>query len=67
MCKKDYNGEKDEERTKLKERSVRMYRQHIRQPQYQQLKVKGHLRLSGNGELPIFLFFRMRPQNTDLR
>ena len=37
------------EKTKLRDR-VRMCRQHIQQPQYQQLKVEGHLRVCGNGE-----------------
>ena len=40
-----------ERKTKLRDR---VYHQHIRQPQYQQLKVEGHLRLCGNGEFRIF-------------
>ena len=41
-CKEEYIGETGEGKTKLRDR-VRVYRQHIRQLQYQQLKVKGHL------------------------
>ena len=33
---------------------VRVYYQHIRQPQYQQLEVDGHLKVRGNGECQIF-------------
>ena len=32
-CKKEYNGETEEGKTKIRDR-VRVYRQHIRQPQY---------------------------------
>ena len=44
-CKEEYIGETGEGKTKLRDR-VRVYRQHIRQPQYQQLrkdKVEGHI------------------------
>ena len=44
-----------------------MYRQHIRQPQYQQLKVEGHLRVCGNAEFQIFPLLQMRSQDTNLR
>ena len=44
-----------------------MYRQNIRQPQYQQLKVGGHLRICGNGEFQIFPMLQMRSQDTNLR
>ena len=40
-----------------------MYRQPIRQPQYQQLKVEGHLRVCGNGEFRIFPLLKMRSQD----
>ena len=43
-----------------------MYWQHIRQPQYQQLKVEGHLRICGNGEFRIFPFLQMRSQDKNL-
>ena len=44
-----------------------MYRQHIWQPQYQQLKVEEHLRVCGNGEFRIFPLRQMRLQDTNLR
>ena len=63
-CKEEYIGEIGTEKTKLKDR-VRVYHQHIRQPQYQQLK--GHLRVCGNGEFWIFPLLQMRSDDTDLR
>ena len=39
---------------------VRVYRQHIREPQYQQLKVEGHLRVCGNREFGIVPLLQMR-------
>ena len=39
---------------------VRVYRQHIREPQHQQLKAEGHLRLCGNGEFGIVPLLQMR-------
>ena len=65
-CKEEYIGETGEGKTKLRDR-VRVYRQHIRQPQYQQLKVEGHLRVCGNGEFQIFPLLQMRSQDTNLR
>ena len=44
-----------------------MYRQHIRQPKYQQLKVEGHLRVYGKDEFQIFPLLQMRLQDTHLR
>ena len=52
-CKEEYIGETGEAKTKLRDR-VRMYRQHIRQPQYKQSKVKGYLRVCGKGDFRIF-------------
>ena len=65
-CKEEYIGETGEGKTKLKDR-VRVYRQHIRQPQYQQLKVEGHLRVCGNWEFQTFSLLQMRSQDTSLR
>ena len=47
-CKEECIGETREGKTKLRDR-VRVYRQHIWQPQYQQLKVDGHLSMSLRG------------------
>ena len=44
-----------------------MYRQHIQQPQYRQLKAEGHLRVCGSGEFQIFPLLQMRSHNTNLR
>ena len=55
--------ETEEGKTKLRDR-VRVYRQHIRQPQYQQLKVEGHLRVCGNGEFWIFPLKRGSSKNS---
>ena len=54
-CKEEYLGETREGKTKLRER-VRVYHQHIRQSQYQQLKVEGHLRVCGNKEFKIQIY-----------
>ena len=45
----------------------RVCRQHIRQSQYQPLKVEGHLRVCGNGEFGIFPLLQMHSQDTNLR
>ena len=54
-CKEEHIGETGEGKTKLKDR----VRQHIRQPEYQQLKVEVHLRVCGNGEFQIFPLLQM--------
>ena len=64
-CKEEYIGETEEGKTKITDR-VRLYRQHILQPQYQQLKIKGHLRVCGNGDFQIFPLLQMRSQDTNL-
>ena len=48
-CKEEYIEETGEGKTKLRD-WVRVYCQHIQQPQTQQLKVEGHLRVCGNEE-----------------
>ena len=65
-CKEEYIGETGEGKTKLRDR-VRVYRQHIWQPQYQQLKVEGHLRACGNGEILLFPLLQMHSQDKNLR
>ena len=42
----------------MKER-INIYRQHIRQPQYQQLAVEEHLRTYGDGKFHSFPFFKI--------
>ena len=65
-CKEQYIEETGEGKTKLKDR-VREYRQHISQPQYQHLKVEGHLRVCGSGIFQIFPLLQMRSQDVNLR
>ena len=65
-CKEEYTAETGEEKSKLIGR-VRVYRQHIRQAQYQHIKVEGHLRVCGNGEFRIFPLLQMRSQDTNLK
>ena len=65
-CRKEYIGETREGKTELRDR-LRVYRQHVQQPQYQQLKVNGHLRVSSNREFLIFPLLQMHSQDTDLR
>ena len=57
--------ERREGKTKLRDR-VRVYHQHVRQPQYQQLNVEGHLRVSGNREFWIFPLLQMCSKDTNL-
>ena len=50
----------------MKER-INIYRQHIRQPQYQQLAVEEHLRTCGDGKFHMFPFFKIVQENKSLR
>ena len=54
-CKVEYIGERD---CLVKER-INIYRQHVRQPQYQQLAVEQHLRTCGDGKFHEFPFFKI--------
>ena len=65
-CNGEYIGETGINKQKLKDR-VRVYRQHIRQPEYQQLKVEGHLKNCSNGGFMIFPFLQMRSWDKELR
>ena len=62
-CKEKYVGEMN---CLMKER-INIYRQHIRQPQYQQLAVKEHLRTCGDGKFHMFSFFKIIQENKSLR
>ena len=48
-CKEEYTGETG----CLKEERINIYRQHKRQPQYQQLAVEEHLRTCGGGKFHV--------------
>ena len=50
----------------VKER-ISVYRQHIRQPQYQQIKVEEHLRFCSSGEFQMFPFLQIKQENKLLR
>ena len=45
------------------EREINIYRQQIRQPQYQQLAVEEHLRACGDGKFHMFPFFKIVQEN----
>ena len=65
-CGEEYTDETGVGKTKFRDR-VRVYRQHIRQPEYQKLKVEEHLRTCGKGTFKIFPLLRMRSSEIDLR
>ena len=65
-CGEEYTGETGIGKTKLRDR-VRVYRQHIRQPEYQKLKVEEHLRTYGKGTFKIFPLLQMWSSEIDLR
>ena len=55
-CNKEYIGQT---RGQLKER-LSIYRQHIRQPEYEKIEVERHLRTCAKGIFKIFPFFKMK-------
>ena len=61
--KEEYIGQTQ---TMLKER-LNTYRQHIRQPELQQIDVKGHIRTCGGGNFKIMAFFAIREDSKILR
>ena len=65
-CGEEYTGKTGVGRTKLRDR-VRVYRQHIRQADYQNIKVEEHLRTCGKGTFKIFPLLQMRSSKIDLR
>ena len=65
-CGEEYTGETGAGKTKLRDR-VRVYWQHIRQPEYQKLKVEEHLRTCGKGTFKIFPLLQIWSSEIDLR
>ena len=61
-CNKEYIGQT---RGQLKER-LSIYRQHIRQPEYEKIEVKRHLQTCAKGIFNIVPFFKMK-ENKILR
>ena len=62
----EYIGDTGVNKQKLRDR-VRVYRQHIRQPQHQQLKIEECLRKCSDGDFKIFPFLQMRSAGKELR
>ena len=65
-CLEEYIGETGVYKTSLRDR-VRVYRQHIKQPAHQKLKVEEHVRICGRRSFKIFSFLQMRSNDTNLR
>ena len=65
-CLEEYLGETSMGKTKLSD-LVRVYRQHIKQPEYQQLKVEEHVGVCSRGAFKILPFLQMHSNNIDLR
>ena len=57
-CLEEYIEETGLGKTRLRDR-VRVYRQHIKQPEHQKLKVEEHIRICARGTLKIFPFIQM--------
>ena len=64
--KKEYIGETGTVDSKLRDR-VRIYSQHIQEPEYTKHKVEKRLTTFMKGNFTIFPFMKMRSTNTDLR
>ena len=62
-CKEEYIGQTQ---TMLKE-ILNTYRQHIRQPELQQIEVEGHIRRCSGGNFKIMPSFTIREDNKILR
>ena len=54
------------DKTRLRD-MVRVYRQHIKQPEHQKLKVEEPIRICGKSSFKIFPFLQMRSNDTNLR
>ena len=63
---KEYIGETGVGKTRLRDR-VRVYRQHIKQPEHQKLKVEEHVRICGRDSFKVFPFLQMRSNDSNLR
>ena len=65
-CMEEYIGETGEGNTKIRD-LCRVYRQHIKDKQYQMLKVEEHVRNCGKGNFKIFPFLQLNSRDTSLR
>ena len=64
-CLEECIGETGVEKTRLRD-GIRVHRQHIKQPEHQQLTAKEHIRVCGIGSFKIFPFFQMRSNDANL-
>ena len=48
-------------------KKMSIYKQHIRQPQYQELSIEEHLRTCGEGKFHMFPFFKILQENESLK
>ena len=65
-CGEEYTEETGIGKIKLRD-CVQVYQQHIRQREYQKLKVEEHLRTCGKATFKIFPLLQMRSADIDLR
>ena len=65
-CIEEYIGEIGAGDSKLRDR-VRIYRQQIRQPEHEKLKVEKDRRICGKGNFAIFPFLQFSSNDIDLR
>ena len=63
----EYKEEYIEETDCLVKERINIYRQHIRQPQYQQLTVEEHLRTCGDRKFHMFPLFKIIQEKKPLR
>ena len=61
-----YIGEKGVDKVRVRD-GDREYRQHIKQPEHQKLKVEKHIRIFEGGSFKIFPFLQMWSNDTNLR
>ena len=62
-CKEEYIGETG----CLMKKMISVYRQYIKQPQYQQIKVEEYLCLYFSGEFQMIAFLQVKPERKPLR
>ena len=65
-CGEECNDETGIGKIRLRDR-IRVYRQHIRQTEYQSFKLEEHLTTCGEDTFEIFPLLRMRSSTIDLR
>ena len=58
VCLEEYIGETGVGKRRLRDR-VRVYRQQIKQPEHQELKVEEYIRICGRSSFKIFQFLQM--------